>query len=159
QDHVGAGAGRGRRVRQSGFEEAVRAAGVDVIRNDLTRVIDTLRNGARGGQGIVDGGVKTPAVEEAVLMAGAVQGSSDDLAGVVDADRIRAVGGQGVIKGGVSAVGGVVEEAVVGVGASNVKADDLSCVVDAEAFGEVLSGQRIGNRGVSASTVEEAVDA
>jgi hypothetical protein len=40
-----------------------------VIPDDQTRVIDSRRNGAARGRGIVEGNVATAAVEEAVLAA------------------------------------------------------------------------------------------
>jgi len=147
-------------VNAAAQEEAMGAAGVLVLPDDLAGVVDAEGLGAGGGQRIVDGGVGAAAQEKAVdADAAAGDVKADDLAVIVDAKRSGAVGGRRIVEGGISAVGGVVEEAVVAVGASNVKADDLSRVVDAQGLGEVLGGQGIGNRGVSASTQEEAVDA
>src|SRR5262249_17521437 len=89
QDHVGGGAGRRRRVRYRGFEEAVGrgaglAAGLRVEPDDLTCVVDAPRIGERYGRGIVDVGVQAAAIKEAVARsAGAV--NTYDLAQIVDA--------------------------------------------------------------------------
>src|SRR5262249_3802541 len=67
------------------------AAAINVGPDDLPLVIDALRKGATGPQGIVEGGISPAAVEEAVGCAAAVNVESDDLALVVDALRTRAL--------------------------------------------------------------------
>jgi hypothetical protein len=76
---------------------------------------------------IVEGGVGTAAVEEAVLTPQrAVAPDPDDLARAVDAVCKGAVGSQGVIKGGVGAT--AFEEAVEA-GGVLIEADDLVQIV------------------------------
>src|SRR5262249_40966198 len=80
----------------------------------------------------------------------------DDLAQIVDALCNGDAGGQGIVEGRVGTI--AMEKAVVAT-AVRVEPDDLSGVVDAGGQGGMERIQGIDNRGVSASTVEEAVDA
>jgi hypothetical protein len=79
-------------------QEAVGAAGVDVPPDDLACIVDALCNGADGGQGIIEGGEGTAAVEKAV--EGVAEVKPDDLTRIVDASCL-AEGGQGIVHGGV----------------------------------------------------------
>ena len=130
QDHVGGGAGGGRRVRR--FEKPVEfAAAVHVVADDVPGIVDPRRGigalaGHRAGQRIVDRGVDAVGVEEAVVAARVVVGA-DDLAHIVDAKRTGG-GRRRNVERDIAPVG--VEEAVVPVGAVDVVADDLVRVVD-----------------------------
>src|SRR5262245_12899977 len=86
------------------------AAAINVGPDDLPLVVDALRKGATGPQGIVEGGISPAAVEEAVGCAAAVNVESDDLALVVDALRTRALAAalgapQGIVEGDVKVSG------------------------------------------------------
>src|SRR5262249_45842554 len=166
QGYVGGGAGRRRRVRFRGFEDAVGrgaglAAGLRVEPDDLTCVVDAPRIGERYGRGIVDVGVQAAAIEEAV--GGSVGSVSPyDLAQIVDAiGKCGARDGPRNIDGGEGAA--AVEEGVKNVVLVRVPADDLACVVDALCDGDTVyrGGQRIIEGGVGAAAtrvVEKAVD-
>src|SRR5207248_4984745 len=88
-DAGGLRAARGRWIVECGVgaaaqEEAVGAAGILVIADDLARAVDSLRKGAVGGRGIVERGVGAAAQEEAVGNTAGVDVIPDDLARVVD---------------------------------------------------------------------------
>jgi len=55
RDHVGGGAGGRWRVRRGDLEEAVGAAGVVKLSDDLAHVVDAVGNAVTGGRGIVEG--------------------------------------------------------------------------------------------------------
>ena len=75
---------------------------VEIRPDDLAHVVDALRAGAPGSQGIVDRGVGAIAVKEAMrVVAVAVEINSDDLAQIIDAECLRAPGGQGIVEGDV----------------------------------------------------------
>src|SRR5262249_13418547 len=151
--------GVGAAAQQEGVKNVVL---VRVPADDLAGVVhaDWLGDAVyRGGQRIVEGGEAAAAnwvVEEAVDAAGVVLVRPDDLTRVVDRAWHGAAGAQGIGGGDVNAT--AQEEGVVAV-AVGVNADDLARVVDAESLRDVFGGQRIGNYGVRASAVEEAVGA
>ena len=103
-------------------------AAIDVIPDDLARVVDALGHGAFGAERIIDGGVGAATIEEGVRHLTAVEVIPDDLARVVDAFCNRAADTQRVFKGGV--VAPAVEEAIVPAVAL-ITPHDLASVVDA----------------------------
>jgi hypothetical protein len=88
---------------------ALGADGDLVKPNDLARVVDAGRNGAEGGQGIVEGRVMTRDFDEA-MVAARVLVTPDDLTQVVDTLRAGAESGRWVVEREVRTA--AVEEAV-----------------------------------------------
>jgi hypothetical protein len=90
-------------------KEAVAAARVIVIADDLPRAIDPkglgALEGADGGRGIVEGGVDATAVQEAVKAGAAVRVPADDLARIID----PSCGGAAVVRAGQRIVEGCVD--------------------------------------------------
>ena len=127
-----------RHIAPVGIEEAVEPVGaVDVVADDLMRVVDALRVrpltvGAAGArEGIVDLGVEAPSgvEQEAVEWAGAGQKEADDLVRIVDALRNGLDRAQRVVERGVCSV--AVDIAVEPEPAVLVRADDVAEIVDA----------------------------
>src|SRR6476659_8153191 len=87
------------------------------------------------------------------LDAEGVDIKSDDLAPIIDAGCHGAVRGQEIVDHGVTSA---TQEEAGEAAATNVITDDLSRVVDAKGLGRMYGAHRIGNRGVSASAVNEA---
>ena len=58
---------------------------VDIISDDQARAIDTLRKGAAGSEGNVEGCVNATAVDETMRVICGINVITDDLAGIVDA--------------------------------------------------------------------------
>src|SRR5262249_16692282 len=145
-------------------EEAVMAAGVGVIADDLATLIDAERFSAletRGvavdGQGILNACVRATAKQKTVG-ARNVSVIPYDLADIVDAGPKRSKVGRGIIKGRVNAA--AKEEAVEIIRAVGVVTDDLARVVDAECIGTESHGShRIIESclGIAVGVVEEAV--
>jgi hypothetical protein len=107
------------------------AAEVLIIADDLARIVDAYRSGARRGRGIVQCGVGATAVKEAVLNARAVKIRADDLAGVVDAS-CNGVGAASAWNGeGSESAIAVQKTLVVAVGVAVIP-DDLARIVDAK---------------------------
>src|SRR5262249_21452065 len=141
------------------------AAGVRVGPNDLSCVVDALREGFYAGRWIVEGGVSAPAVEEAVGVVASVRVKSDDLPRGVDAQCLCAVDPQGIVdrrEGGeereAGEVVGVIEEAMRVAGGVAVTPHDLARTIDA--VGEGLGTQEIvdsSEGGAAVGVVEEAV--
>ena len=134
---------------------------VDVVADDLMRVVDALRVrpltvGAAGArEGIVDLGVEAPSgvEQEAVEWAGAGQKEADDLVRIVDALRNGLDRAQRVVERGVCSV--AVDIAVEPEPAVLVRADDVAEIVDAVR----LRSQRHWNieGGVGSAAIEKAV--
>src|SRR5262245_65975965 len=70
------------------IQEAVVAAGVEVIPDDLARGVDAVCHGVASGQGIVESDVSAAAFEEAVESERGGLVKAHDMAGVVDAKRV-----------------------------------------------------------------------
>src|SRR6516164_2107085 len=136
------------------------AAGVRVEPNDLSCVVDALREGLDASRWIVERGVYAAAVEEAVGVVVSVRVISDDLPRGVDALRNGEVVAEGIVdRREWGAAVGVVEEAVPrATDGCFVIPDDLAYAVDA--VGEVTQGitQWIVDSGVVSGRVEETVD-
>src|SRR5262249_11630541 len=123
------------------LDEAAMAVvpGVDVLPDDLSRVVDAEGNGAAGAERIGGGGEGATAVEETVRVV-TDDVHPDDLANVVDAACTRAAGAQRIVEGGEGAT--AEEEAVVVEIRVDVHTDDLARVVEAVGNG-AAGGQGI----------------
>ena len=109
-------------------------AGIKVIPDDLTRIVDPGGDGVARAQGIVEGSVGTGAariVEEAVV-ARAVAVIPDDEPGVVDARYNSTAGAEGILERGVVAAA---ERETVIAGIVEVSPRDQSRGVDAGRVG------------------------
>src|SRR5947207_14784342 len=155
QKQSGGGVIGRRRVRHGDFKEAVMAAGVLVIPDDLARGVDAECNRVAGGRGIVESGVGAAAVKEAMDLDAGVPVPPDHLARVVDARQNSAVGpGQWIVESGVGAA--AVEEAVVSEARVLVPPDHLAGVVDA-GCNRAVAGQGIVDGGGGTAVEETAV--
>jgi hypothetical protein len=109
----------------------VPAAGVGILPDNLTCVVDAVGKGVAGGRRIVEGkvggeGAAIRVVQEAMSGKHGVAVPPDDLARIVDVMGLGALGGvsQGIIDGGVSAA--AIEEAVGKAAGDYVKPGDLA---------------------------------
>jgi len=139
----------------------VDADGVGVIPDNLADIVDVGRfRAARRSQGIVEGEVISPAVEEAVYVEVRIGVLPDDLARIVDpVCKGVAWDTEGNIDGDVSAAA---KEEAVGADGIGISPDDLALGVDAVCQGAAVStgdGEGVVEGGVSAAGFEEAVKA
>src|SRR5437764_6731032 len=74
------------------------AAGISIIPDDIARVVDAAKLGAKGPRGNIQRGEDFAAQQKAVLARGVAVGS-DNLALVVDAACNGATGGRGIVEG------------------------------------------------------------